>query len=124
FHQETTWIQAEAECQHHWRGAHLVSIHSDEENNMLAQYIKREHRKTNPIWIGLSDPQQNRCWRWSDHSPFTFRAWDKGQPNNLTGNEYCAGKSIDTSFQKWHDYPCDYRFSFICKRKPYGKQVA
>ncbi|KAG6920716.1 hypothetical protein G0U57_014646, partial [Chelydra serpentina] len=43
FRQGKTGIEAEAECQHHWKGAHLVSIHSAGENNMLAHYIKRYH---------------------------------------------------------------------------------
>ncbi|KAG6921720.1 hypothetical protein G0U57_005585, partial [Chelydra serpentina] len=107
FPQEKNWIQAEIECQHHWQGAHLVSIHSAGENNMLAHYIKRYYRKHRAVWIGLTDPHRNRCWKWTDHSPFTFRAWEKGQPNNLTGNEYCAGSSPDSGFRKWHDYHCE-----------------
>uniref|UniRef100_A0A8C3XNY7 C-type lectin domain-containing protein n=1 Tax=Chelydra serpentina TaxID=8475 RepID=A0A8C3XNY7_CHESE len=53
FFQEKTWPDAEAECQRYWQGAHLVSIHSAGENNMMAHYIKQYHRKKSPIWIGL-----------------------------------------------------------------------
>ncbi|XP_065276825.1 C-type lectin-like [Emys orbicularis] len=116
-HQEKNWTEAEAECQQHWPGAHLASIHSAEENNKLAHYIKGDPTKNNPVWIGLSDPQHDQTWRWSDDSSFNFRAWDKGQPNNLTGDEHCTVLFYDTGFPKWHDYPCDTKFSFICKRK-------
>ncbi|KAG6931809.1 hypothetical protein G0U57_000874 [Chelydra serpentina] len=51
--QEKNWTEAEAECKQQWNGAHLVSIHSAEENNMLAHYIEREHKTNNPVWIGL-----------------------------------------------------------------------
>uniref|UniRef100_A0A8C3HBN9 C-type lectin domain-containing protein n=1 Tax=Chrysemys picta bellii TaxID=8478 RepID=A0A8C3HBN9_CHRPI len=58
FPQEKTWMEAEAECQHHWHGTHLASIHSAGENNMMAHYIKRYHRNSGPVWIGLFDFEQ------------------------------------------------------------------
>ncbi|TFK00880.1 C-C motif chemokine 3-like [Platysternon megacephalum] len=88
--QEKNWTEAEAECQHHWHGARLVSIRSAEEKNMLAHYIKGDATKKNHVWIGLSDPQQNKTWRWSDDSSVNFTAWDKGQPDSPRINEYCA----------------------------------
>ncbi|KAG6921876.1 hypothetical protein G0U57_004796, partial [Chelydra serpentina] len=120
FQQEKTWTEAEAECQHHWHGAHLASIHSAEENNMLAHYIMREMTKKNHVWIGLSDPDHNQRWRWSNESLVSFRAWDKGQPDNWLGNEPCVMLSHRTDFEKWHDYRCEARLSFICKRNPRG----
>ncbi|KAM9171939.1 C-type lectin lectoxin-Thr1-like isoform 1-T1 [Pangshura tecta] len=122
--QEKTWREAEDECKQHWTGAHLASIHSAEERNMLVHYIKPEPTKQTHVWIGLSDPEHALNWKWTDHSPFTFRAWDKGQPNNLTGNEHCVVLFYPTGFQKWHDYPCTDRHAFICKGKPWGRQLA
>ncbi|XP_065449372.1 C-type lectin BpLec-like isoform X2 [Chrysemys picta bellii] len=117
FPQEKTWMEAEAECQHHWHGTHLASIHSAGENNMMAHYIKRYHRNSGPVWIGLFDFEQDQTWRWSDESPVSFRAWDNGQPDSQRRNEHCAVFENSLGFQKWHDYPCEERFSFICKRK-------
>ncbi|KAM9171943.1 C-type lectin LmsL-like [Pangshura tecta] len=118
FFQEKTWMAAEAECQHHWQGAHLVSIQSTGENNMMSYYIKRYHRKNSPVWIGLWDLEANQGWRWVDKSLVSFSTWDKRQPDNRVGNEHCVVLDHRTGFQKWHDYPCTDRFSFICKRKP------
>ncbi|XP_039376627.1 C-type lectin-like isoform X1 [Mauremys reevesii] len=56
--QEKNWTDAEAECQHHWPGAHLASIHSAEEKNMLAHYSKPHPPKVTHVWIGLSDPKK------------------------------------------------------------------
>ncbi|XP_043356230.1 C-type lectin LmsL-like [Dermochelys coriacea] len=117
FSQEKTWLEAEAECRHNGQGAHLVSIHSTGENNALALYVKWYHKKNSPIWIGLLDLEQNRGWRWADKSLVSFSAWDNGQPDNRLGNENCVVLE-NAGFQKWHDYPCEERFSFICKRKP------
>ncbi|KAH1185453.1 hypothetical protein KIL84_018202 [Mauremys mutica] len=60
FTQEKTWMEAEAECQHHGPEAHLVSIHSAGENNMMSYYIKRYHKKNSPVWIGLWDLEQGK----------------------------------------------------------------
>ncbi|KAG6921753.1 hypothetical protein G0U57_005464, partial [Chelydra serpentina] len=118
FFQEKTWMEAEAECQQHWQGAHLVSIHSAGENNMMAHHIKRYHKNYSPVWIGLLDLEQDRSWRWADKSLGSFNAWDKWQPDNRLGNEHCVVLDHRTDFQKWHDYPCEARYAFICKRKP------
>ncbi|XP_065449215.1 C-type lectin-like isoform X1 [Chrysemys picta bellii] len=88
--QEKNWAEAEADCQNHWHGAHLISIHSAEENNILADYMKWNLTKNSPVWIGLSDPMEDQSWRWTDESPVSFRAWDKGQPNNQNSNEHCV----------------------------------
>ncbi|XP_039376629.1 C-type lectin-like isoform X2 [Mauremys reevesii] len=120
--QEKNWTDAEAECQHHWPGAHLASIHSAEEKNMLAHYSKPHPPKVTHVWIGLSDPKKvtggDRDWRWSDESPLSFRPWDEGQPDNRLGNEHCTVLFYNTDYQKWHDFRCEERYPFICKRKP------
>ncbi|XP_039376240.1 C-type lectin BfL-2-like [Mauremys reevesii] len=118
--QKKNWREAEAECQHHWPGAHLASIHSAEEKNMLAHYIKPDSTKKIHIWIGLSDSQKvsGQNWGWSDESPLSFRPWDEGQPDNRLGIEHCTVLFYNTGFQKWHDVRCEDRHPFICKRKP------
>ncbi|XP_039354684.1 C-type lectin BpLec-like [Mauremys reevesii] len=118
FFQEKTWLEAEVHCQHQGPGAHLVSIHSTGENKMLAHYIKLYHRKNSPVWIGLSDPRGDQSWSWVDKSLVNFRAWDKGQPDSQGANEHCTVFENSPDFQKWHDYPCEDRHPFICKRKP------
>ncbi|XP_039376242.1 C-type lectin BpLec-like [Mauremys reevesii] len=110
-------MEAEAECQHHGPEAHLVSIHSAGENNMMAHYIKRYHKKNSPVWIGLWDLEQNQSWSWVDKSLVSFSAWDKGQPDSQAPNEHCTVFENSSGFPKWHDYPCDSTFTFLCKRK-------
>ncbi|XP_065450735.1 C-type lectin lectoxin-Enh4-like [Chrysemys picta bellii] len=117
FPQGKTWLEAEAKCQDLGPGTHLASIHSAGEINMMAHYIKQYRKSYFFAWIGLFDFEHDQSWRWSDDSSFNFRAWDKGQPNNVAGDEHCTVLFYDTGFPKWHDYPCDTKFSFICKRK-------
>ncbi|XP_039376241.1 C-type lectin lectoxin-Enh4-like [Mauremys reevesii] len=118
FEQEKTWMEAEVHCQHERHGAHLASIHSDVENKVLAHYIKQKYKKIHAVWIGLTDPKKNQCWRWSDNSLLSFANWEDGQPQRSKPDENCAGSSPDSDFKKWHDYPCEDRHPFICEHKP------
>ncbi|XP_026517727.1 C-type lectin BpLec-like, partial [Terrapene carolina triunguis] len=115
--QEKNWRQAEVDCQNHLQGSHLVSIHNTGETEILSDYIKQHHTEKKPLWIGLSDHHGDLSWRWSDHSLFDYKNWDKGQPDSLHKNKHCVVLG-SPGFQKWHNYPCDWRFSFICKGKP------
>ncbi|XP_067399488.1 C-type lectin BpLec-like, partial [Emydura macquarii macquarii] len=90
FSQERTWMDAEAECQRHGRGSHLASIHSAGENNVLAHYVQRHHKKDTHVWIGLWDPEENLNWRWTDESQMNFFAWDNWQPDGPNKNEHCV----------------------------------
>ncbi|XP_075772850.1 C-type lectin-like [Pelodiscus sinensis] len=121
FKHKKSWQDAEAECQQHGRGTHLASILSAGENNMLAGYVRRFH-KYGPVWIGLSDPEHNQCWRWSDRSPATFTAWDRWQPDSPRKNEHCVVLERP-AFNKWHDYPCGWGFAFLCKQGARGRQL-
>ncbi|XP_065449845.1 C-type lectin-like [Chrysemys picta bellii] len=115
--QEKNWLEAEAHCQQHWPGAHLASIHSAEEKNILTNYMKWSLTKNSPVWIGLSDPDHDQTWRWSDNSLLSFTVWNKGQPDSPHKNEHCV-VLVRPGFHKWDDYSCDRRFPFVCKRKP------
>ncbi|XP_075772838.1 C-type lectin-like isoform X3 [Pelodiscus sinensis] len=121
FPQRRTWQEAQAECQEQGAGTHLASILSAGENNMVAEYV-RQNPGSGSVWIGLSDPSENQCWGWADRSPAKFIAWDNGQPGGQTQNERCAVLE-GPDFQKWHDYPCDQRFRFVCKRGSCGRQL-
>ncbi|XP_067402907.1 C-type lectin BpLec-like [Emydura macquarii macquarii] len=118
FSQEKTWMEAKAECQRNGHGAHLASIHSAGENDILAHYVKRHHKKTSPVWIGLWHLDQNLTWRWTDESLVNFKAWDNGQPDGPKKKEHCVVLSHYADFQKWDDYPCEDKFSFLCKHSP------
>ncbi|XP_067418879.1 C-type lectin BpLec-like [Emydura macquarii macquarii] len=124
FSQEKTWMEAEAECQRQGHGAHLASIHSAEENDILAHYVQSQHKTISPVWIGHWDPKQNLNWRWADESLVNFCAWDNGQPENPKKKEYCVVLYYYAGFQKWHDYPCEDKYSFVCKHKAKGRKLA
>ncbi|KAK3568141.1 hypothetical protein QTP86_031378 [Hemibagrus guttatus] len=76
------WISAENHCQS--LGGHLVSIHNENEYQVIKVLSRADHHKT-PIWISLSRCQQKFKWVWSDGSPVTFTKWNPREPNRLFG---------------------------------------
>ncbi|XP_075772836.1 C-type lectin-like isoform X2 [Pelodiscus sinensis] len=123
FAQKTTWYHAEIVCQEHGRRTHLASILNNGENDMLASYVKHHKENTEPVWVGLSDPEHDRFWKWTDRSPAKFTAWQKGQPDPPSKQERCVVLEVP-GFNQWHDYPCDRTFPFVCKQESRGKQLA
>ncbi|KAG6922250.1 hypothetical protein G0U57_003150, partial [Chelydra serpentina] len=58
-------------------------------------------------------------WKWTDHSLYNYNAWDKGQPNDVKENEHCVGSHPGKDFETWHDYRCEDKHSFVCKRNAF-----
>jgi hypothetical protein len=55
-----------------------------EENTILIEAIKSKHIR-DTMWIGLSDHEQERRWKWITGEKRIFTYWDTKQPNNLSG---------------------------------------
>ncbi|XP_074840348.1 dromaiocalcin-1-like [Carettochelys insculpta] len=118
---ERTWEDAENECKSKGEGTHLVSIHSAEENSMLACYVKQK-KIDKHVWIGLSDTAQNNQWKWADASPNNYTAWDQGQPDSPEKKEHCVALKY-SDYEKWHDFPCGDKFPFLCKHSAQGRRL-
>ncbi|KAL6491092.1 hypothetical protein MHYP_G00014370 [Metynnis hypsauchen] len=56
FSQVLDWASAEAHCL--TRDAHLVSIHSENEYQLVKALIRAYDPKENPTWLGLNDCQK------------------------------------------------------------------
>ncbi|XP_008113586.1 C-type lectin [Anolis carolinensis] len=115
FDTKMTWHQAEIECQSYGRGAHLASILSEAEANLLAHHISSHQQIPNNVWIGLHDPRGNRRWRWSDESVYNFQAWNQSQPNISRRSKYCVELLLSTGFKKWKNALCRKPNTYICK---------
>ncbi|KAL6734174.1 hypothetical protein Aduo_004744 [Ancylostoma duodenale] len=118
--------QAESKCQE--MNAHLVSIHSEEENEFVLKLIGIDGQYH--TWIGLHRTEDRKGWRWTDDTPVDFTKWAPDQPDDggtiytaLFNKEDCGhiynvvgGRPLRTDKQ-WDDALCTWDGIFICKRR-------
>ncbi|XP_075780138.1 C-type lectin-like [Pelodiscus sinensis] len=123
FSEKLTWSAAEVKCQNHHPGAHLASILSDAERDVVDQYLS-ESTSTELVWIGLHDPNKDKTWVWTDGSVYRYKAWNIGEPNNAKGREYCVELLVTTGYKNWNDDPCEMKIPYLCKyRLPAGSSA-
>ncbi|XP_053350770.1 galactose-specific lectin nattectin-like [Clarias gariepinus] len=108
------WLSAEKHCLN--LGAHLISIHSEEEYWHAKSFIHAQDPRGNPTWIGLSRSEKVFYWSWSDATHITFTKWNPGEPSNVP-NELCVHMnwpSPITPDMDWNDISCNNRYAFVC----------
>ncbi|NP_999805.1 C-type lectin domain protein precursor [Strongylocentrotus purpuratus] len=136
FNDVKTWLEAEFYCRTFGAGgcmgqtgqAHLVSIHSQDENDFLFSYFDTVRNKLPPaigpirderLWLGLTDKKQEGFWTWSDGTNLDYANWRAGEPNNNGGNEDYAQMSVEINHEGlWFDMTDahgDYIVHYICK---------
>ncbi|XP_063962826.1 echinoidin-like [Lytechinus pictus] len=139
FSQNLTWNEAERFCQSYTvpslsgeakspdTMAHLVSIHSQAEQNFINILYESSRRKSSDtidiqggLWFGLHDQFMEGDFKWSDGSPFDYHAWAPGQPDFHTRDENCGVIRSGGNPGLWRDGPCVQAPSerihyFICK---------
>ena len=109
--QYRNWTSAENYCIE--RGAHLASIHSDEENDFLTPYA----RDAPFVFTGGQRTTEN-SFSWTDGKTFDYEHWEVGQP--MDGYD-CIGlmhyPGNHPSNGKWGVFPCDSPHDrYICKK--------
>ncbi|XP_069566819.1 macrophage mannose receptor 1-like, partial [Brachyistius frenatus] len=107
--QKRSWDTAHEDCAS--RGANLVSIHSQEEEEFLSKYSKDSSK-----WIGLSHSHTGSGYTWSDGTPLSHTNWGHGEPNNHEGREQCVEmvSSTNGTVSWWNDLNCDAHQDWIC----------
>uniref|UniRef100_A0A7N5ZYZ8 C-type lectin domain-containing protein n=1 Tax=Anabas testudineus TaxID=64144 RepID=A0A7N5ZYZ8_ANATE len=104
-----TWDEAQKYCRENYTDLAIVSNMTDMER------LRKSTETLTEAWIGLhSYPgKDNRRWYWSlPGLKFNENQtrWESGEPNDNGGQENC----LLMNNQKWSDYPCGYKFRFIC----------
>ncbi|XP_078392266.1 CD209 antigen-like protein C [Cetorhinus maximus] len=102
--ERVNWNSAKRKCES--LNSHLIIINTEQEQKSIKHY-----RGT--YWIGLTNRESERNWKWVDGTPVSFTRWDQGEPNNWYVNENCAIiRSAD-----WNDVSCSNHFRFICEKR-------
>ncbi|KAM8998717.1 regenerating islet-derived protein 4 [Sarcophilus harrisii] len=114
FRRPHSWSDAELECQAFGNGAHLASILDQKEAKVIAKHIW-SYQQSQPVWIGLNDPQKNNKWKWIDGGFYFFRSWSN---KSYHGNKGCAEMDHENNFLTWNKNDCSKRQHFICKYRP------
>ena len=91
------------------RHADLISLHSEEEANLVAQ---RTGDSIQNFWMGLARSGDG-SFIWVDESPFDFEFWLDGEPNsNGDDMENCVeAYYLDA---RWNDAGCSDYKAYIC----------
>ncbi|XP_036038357.1 C-type lectin domain family 4 member A-like [Onychomys torridus] len=93
-------------------GAHLMVIHSQEEQDFITKILKPKAA----YYIGLLDPGR-RQWRWVDQTPYNESAtfWHPGEPNS--DREQCVIVNHRKSVWGWNDARCNDKQKSVCQMK-------
>ena len=102
------WTESERDCE--GIGGYLTSIHSQNENEMLANLVKI-HNNNDPnavAWIGLDYDRINQLTTWLDGSQVTFT-------NNYMATQSTGCMIIRTN-TGWRLDTCSTKRQFICRK--------
>ncbi len=79
-----TWNEAKKYCEN--LGGYLVSVTSQEEQ----RYVYNNYLVPNGTpncWLGASDEEKEKTWKWASGEDFYYTNWSYREPNNYAGNE-------------------------------------
>ncbi|XP_063739436.1 CD209 antigen-like [Eleginops maclovinus] len=103
---EKNWQESRDDCLQ--KGADLVIINSQEEQNFLSQFKKT-------MWIGLTDLETEGTWKWVDGTPMTERYWGPNEPNGKTSENCGDTKQYDVG-NHWNDENCNVKVFWTCEK--------
>lgn len=91
-------------------GAHLVTITSEREQQLLLSMI-RSH-----VWIGLTDFAQEGSFAWGTGEDRGFDSWIVGEPQGGLGENCVALAPEPTAGPPgWYDVPCTQMYAYVCE---------
>ncbi|XP_036420229.1 C-type mannose receptor 2-like [Colossoma macropomum] len=107
---EKTWEEAESTCEEY--GAHLASVHSENEDSFIKRLIYNQAGSDRPSWLGgYNSHMVPQRWYWTDESAFDFSPWTQGQPDG-------SGHCLQTNYKGgWDDLNCNSKIPFVCARR-------
>ncbi|XP_039626098.1 E-selectin-like [Polypterus senegalus] len=113
------WTNAQAYCKSNFTD--LVTITDEKELQEILNNLTKENVSDAVIWIGLKDINMTNG-TWSNGETFTYRNWNKGEPNNkqiACGCMYYHRNEVNHN-GTWNDCGCNNTRTAICyavKRK-------
>nr|ADN13081.1 C-type lectin domain protein [Gloeothece verrucosa PCC 7822] len=90
------WQEAQNQAEN--LGGNLVTINDAAENQFLSDTFGNEE----PLWIGLTDQNEEGNFTWISGEAVTYTNWFPGEPNNFGGNENYVGINYGNT-GAWND---------------------
>ncbi|KAK2909085.1 hypothetical protein Q8A67_004922 [Cirrhinus molitorella] len=122
FSKRLNFTAAEYSCRNKVPGAHLVSVHNEEDHNLLVNIVKQADKSNPRVWLGAFELFKSGTFLWLDGSFWDFEFWKPGEPNHMHNAEDCvemylsdAGRWIDESCGKEKSYICAFKWHTILK---------
>ena len=77
--------------------AYLVAINDEAEQKWLeAAFLTKRF-----YWIGLSLPENEQTWKWTDGQPLNYTNWLTGKPNYISVHQNRAAFAMEFSTKRW-----------------------
>ena len=105
-----SWRDASRQCQS--EGAQLLTVESYEENEFVYSLAPGTD-----LWIGYNRLSSSSVWQWADGNKSPYTNWDKGQPDDQGGDQFCAHMWGWYKSFKWDDRLCTEEKKFVCKKQ-------
>jgi hypothetical protein len=110
--------QAKATCEVE-TGQDLASIHSEEEQSLIRDYVFHDNNCSNEVWIGLE--RGEKSWIFTDGTPVgeLKKYWSANNPSNEPDSrcvEMVSKKGTDLG--KLNDIKCDKFNLVLCQKDP------
>ena len=123
----SSWESAKEMCE--CRGGYLATITSQEENDLLFEYVKRGGYVN--AYFGYSDSETEGTWKWAASNDSTYTNFHPGEPNGQNANEDYAMFYSQFTDGTWNDgnfggFPVNGGVAYICKWdiKPQSQQIS
>ncbi|XP_043095126.1 lectin-like isoform X2 [Puntigrus tetrazona] len=114
FNRPRNFTDAEFDCRARAPGAHLVSVHSKQNNDYLLCIVKKFQPNKLRIWLGAFELFKSGQFLWLDGSFWNYQIWTRGEPNHMyTSTEECVEMNWK-EIGKWNDASCNVKKRYIC----------
>jgi len=100
-----SWAQAHHKCR--VVGMELASIHSQQENDFIADLTDGRW-----VWLALAEATIGGGWAWSDGSALDYESWGPGYP---TGEASANCMLTNDADGNWMDKRCDDANGLVCR---------
>ena len=116
---DLTWDEANTECRQ--QGGDLASVHDNKTSHFLKSLLPSPIISTAKLRVFIGGKLSNGEWSWTDGSPWDFRDWAVGQPDQASPHDNYLQMMSWYPDGGWNDGPSGLvsldKYGYICQKK-------